>query len=91
MVFFSMKFSSHVGCQPSRAKMWQNMAVTRVSHSCLLKWQSHCDLRVVRTTACLKAIMEVYGKHSQVWALKKNTKPVLLDTLADMYVTCIMF
>ena len=25
-------------------------------------WQPHCDLRVVRTTAYLKAIMEVYGK-----------------------------
>ena len=44
------------------------MAVTRVSHSCLLielgpiLWQHHCALRVVRITANLKAIMEVYGK-----------------------------
>ena len=36
LVFFSVKFSSHVGCPPSGAKEWQNMAVTRVSHSCLL-------------------------------------------------------
>ena len=27
----------------------------------------------------------------QVWALKKNIRPVLLDTLAAMYVTCYMF
>ena len=31
-----MKFSSHVGCQPSGAKKWYNMQVTRVSHSYLL-------------------------------------------------------
>ena len=30
-------------------------------------------------------------KQLQVWALKKNIKPVLLDTLAAMYVTCNMF
>ena len=30
---FSVEFSSHVGCPPSGAKKWQNMAVTRVSHS----------------------------------------------------------
>ena len=35
--------------------------------------------------------MEVYGKHLQVWALKKNIRPVLLDTLAAMHVTCNMF
>ena len=28
-------------------------------------------LRVVRTTAYLKAIMEVYGKQLQVWALNE--------------------
>ena len=47
------------------------MAVNGVYHSCLLielwvqsviLWQPHCDLRVVRTTAYLEAIMEVYGK-----------------------------
>ena len=27
----------------------------------------------------------------QVWALKKNIRPVLLDTLAAMYVTCNIF
>ena len=30
-------------------------------------------------------------KQLQVWALKKNIRPVLLDTLAAMYVTCNMF
>ena len=30
-------------------------------------------------------------KQLQAWALKKNTRPVLLDTLAAMYVTCSMF
>ena len=30
-------------------------------------------------------------KHLQVWALKKNIRPVLLDTLAAIYVTCYMF
>ena len=30
-------------------------------------------------------------KQLQVWALKKYIRPVLLDTLADMYATCIMF
>ena len=30
-------------------------------------------------------------KHLQVWALKKNIRPVLLDTLAAMHVTCNMF
>ena len=33
---FSMKFSSLVGCPPAGAKTWYNMAVTRVSHACLL-------------------------------------------------------
>ena len=41
----------------------------------------------MRTTAYLKAIMEVYGKQLQVQALKKNTRPVLLVSLAAMYVT----
>ena len=31
------------------------------------------------------------GKKLQVWALKKNIRLVLLDTLAAMYVTCYMF
>ena len=35
--------------------------------------------------------MEVYEKQLKVWALKKNIRPVLLDTLAAMYVTCNMF
>ena len=30
-------------------------------------------------------------KQLQVWALKKNIRPVMLDTLAAMYVTCKMF
>ena len=30
-------------------------------------------------------------KQLQVWALKKNIRPVLLDTLVAMYVTCNMF
>ena len=30
-------------------------------------------------------------KQLQVWALKKNIRPVMLDTLAAMYVTCNMF
>ena len=30
-------------------------------------------------------------KQSQVWALKKNIRPVLVDTFAAMYVTCNMF
>ena len=30
-------------------------------------------------------------KQLQVWALKKNIRHVLLDTLAAMYVTCNMF
>ena len=29
--------------------------------------------------------------HLQVWALMKNIRPVLLDTLAAMHVTCNMF
>ena len=29
-------------------------------------------------------------KQLQVWALKKNIRPVVLDTLAAMYVTCNM-
>ena len=29
-------------------------------------------------------------KQLQVWALKKKTRPVLLDTLAAMHVTCSM-
>ena len=33
---FSMKFSSLVGCPPAGAKTWYNMAVTRISHACLL-------------------------------------------------------
>ena len=27
-------------------------------------------------------------KHLQVWALKKTIRPVLLDTMAAMHVTC---
>ena len=34
LVFF-MKYSSHIRCPPSGATNWQNIAVTRVSHSCL--------------------------------------------------------
>ena len=30
-------------------------------------------------------------KQLQVWVLKKNIRPVLLDTLAGMYVACNMF
>ena len=30
-------------------------------------------------------------KQLQVWALKKNIRSVLLDTLAAMFVTCDMF
>ena len=30
-------------------------------------------------------------KQLQVWALKKNIRPDMLDTLAAMYVTCYMF
>ena len=30
-------------------------------------------------------------KQLQVWALKKNIRPVLLDTLAAMYMTSYMF
>ena len=30
-------------------------------------------------------------KQLQVWALKKNIRPVFLDTLAAMYVTCNVF
>ena len=45
----------------------------------------------MRVTAYLKAIMEVNGKNLQVLALKKNIRPVLLDTLAAMYVTCNVF
>ena len=33
----------------------------------MILWRPHCDLRVVKTTANLKAIMEVYGKHLPVW------------------------
>ena len=29
--------------------------------------------------------------HLHVWALKKNIMPVLLDVLADMFVTCYKF
>ena len=37
LVFFSMNFSSHVGCPPSEGKQWwSNMAVTRVPYSFLL-------------------------------------------------------
>ena len=34
--------------------------------------QPHCDLRVLRTTTYLKAIMEVYGKQLQVWGPKEE-------------------
>ena len=27
----------------------------------------------------------------EVWVLKKNTRPVMLDSLAAMYLTCTMF
>ena len=30
-------------------------------------------------------------KQLQVWALKKNIMPVMLDTLAALYVTCNIF
>ena len=30
-------------------------------------------------------------KQLQVWALNKNIRPVMLDTLAAVYVTCNMF
>ena len=30
-------------------------------------------------------------KQLQVWALKKNIRPVLVDTFAAMYLTCNMF
>ena len=33
---FSVEFTTHIGCPPSGAKKGQNMAVTGVSHSCLL-------------------------------------------------------
>ena len=37
----------------------------------VILWQPLCDLNVVKTTACFKAIMEVYGgKNLQVWAHK---------------------
>ena len=46
----------------------------------------------MRTTAYFKAIMVVYGKkHLQVSVPKKKVRPVLLDTLAAMYVACYMF
>ena len=45
----------------------------------------------MRTTAYLKAIMEVYGKTFTGLGPKKNIRPVLLDTLAAMHVTCNMF
>ena len=45
----------------------------------------------MRTTAYLKVIMEAYGKLLQVCALNTNIRPVLLDTLAAIYVTCNMF
>ena len=35
-IFFSVEFSFHLRCPPSGAKKWQNMAVTRASHSCFL-------------------------------------------------------
>ena len=34
--------------------------------------------------------MEAYGKQLQVGELKKNIRPVLLHTLAAMFVTCYM-
>ena len=54
-------------------------------------WQPHCDLRVVRTEAYLRAIRGVYGKILLGLALKKNSRPVLFDTLAAMCVTCNLF
>ena len=35
--------------------------------------------------------MEVYEKTLQVWALKKNIRSVLLDSLAALCMTCTMF
>ena len=75
-----MKFSSHVGCPPSGAKM----TVTMVSHSCLLvelgtiynSMVASLYFKSCKATAYLKAIMEVYGKQLQVWALKKKIRPV---------------
>ena len=36
LILFSMKCSSYVGYPPLGAKKWLNMAITEVSHSCLL-------------------------------------------------------
>ena len=40
---FSMKFSYLVGCPHAGTKTWYNMAVTRVSHACLLNCVSGID------------------------------------------------
>ena len=38
------------------------MGISFNSVQIVILWQPYCELRVVRTTAYLKAIMEVYGK-----------------------------
>ena len=72
------------------------MAVTMVSHSCLLvelgtiynSMVASLYFKSCEATAYLKAIMEVYGKQLQVCAIQKKNQ---LDTLAAIHVTCTMF
>ena len=45
----------------------------------------------MRTTAYLKAIMEVYGKTITGLGSKEEKQAFLLDNLAAMHVTCVMF
>ena len=76
------------------------MVVAGVSHSCLLIIPGPiCNSMIV--SLCLKncedhSLLKKYNEglwktQLQVWALKKNIKPALLDTLAAMFVICYMF
>ena len=64
----------------------------------LLNMSSWCLVIVERLflavpQGCLQFVIVVFPDHTHLlfWTLKKNIRPVLLDTLAAMYVTCNMF
>ena len=54
-------------------------------------WQPNCDLRIVRTTAYLKAVMEVYENSFTGLGRKEESQPVLLDILAAMNMAWYMY
>ena len=76
------------------------MTVSGVSHACLLielgliciSMAASLHLKSCEDHSLLKSYSGgLWKKHLQVWALNKKIRPVLLDTLAAIYVTCYMF